>query len=104
MDDHMRESCIKPGYEVGFRQNRMLDTYAPTEAHWFSLLVLSSYYDIPGRAPRWGSHSGSDYHGTWLPQTVRRALLRYTRPEGRVLSNFLGRGTDAIESLLLRRK
>ncbi|KAJ2817958.1 hypothetical protein GGI24_005244 [Coemansia furcata] len=70
----------------------------------FTLIVDSTYFDIPGRAPRWASHSGSDYHGTWLPQTVRRALLRYTRRGERVLSNFLGRGTDAIECFLLSRK
>ncbi|KAJ2474905.1 hypothetical protein IWW47_006610, partial [Coemansia sp. RSA 2052] len=70
----------------------------------YTLIVDSTYFDIPGRAPRWASHSGSDYHGTWLPQTVRRALLRYTRRGDRVLSNFLGRGTDAIESFLLSRK
>ena len=70
----------------------------------FLLTVDSTYYDIPGRAPRWASHSGTDYHGTWLPQTVRRAILRYTKPGEHVLSTFLGRGTDAIEAFLLKRK
>ncbi|KAJ2347059.1 hypothetical protein GGH91_001978, partial [Coemansia sp. RSA 2671] len=81
-----------------------LASYAPTDAMLFTLIVDSTYFDIPGRAPRWASHSGADYHGTWLPQTVRRALLRYTRRGDRVLSNFLGRGTDAIECFLLSRK
>ncbi|RKP34955.1 hypothetical protein BJ085DRAFT_40155 [Dimargaris cristalligena] len=81
-----------------------LESLGPSEAQLFSLAVDSTYYDIPGRAPRWATHSGSDYHGTWLPQTVRRALLRYTRPHERILSNFLGRGTDAIESMLLKRR
>ncbi|KAJ2868356.1 hypothetical protein GGH94_000196 [Coemansia aciculifera] len=81
-----------------------LPSYAPTDSMLFTLIVDSTYFDIPGRAPRWASHSGSDYHGTWLPQTVRRALLRYTRRGDRVLSNFLGRGTDAIECFLLSRK
>ncbi|KAJ2807195.1 hypothetical protein H4S07_003639, partial [Coemansia furcata] len=81
-----------------------LASYAPTDSMLFTLIVDSTYFDIPGRAPRWASHSGSDYHGTWLPQTVRRALLRYTRRGERVLSNFLGRGTDAIECFLLSRK
>lgn len=49
-----------------------LASYAPTEVQLFSLSFDSSYFDIPGRAPRWASHSGTDYHGTWLPQTVRR--------------------------------
>ncbi|KAI0244201.1 hypothetical protein L0F63_007215, partial [Massospora cicadina] len=95
---YAHEICNQLNFE-GYDPNWILDSYSPTEPQWFSLLVLSSYYDIPGRAPRWASHSGMDYHGTWLPQTVRRALLRYTRPEDRVLSNFLGR-----ECLLLRRK
>ncbi|KAJ2636746.1 hypothetical protein GGF40_002818 [Coemansia sp. RSA 1286] len=81
-----------------------LQSYGPTDSMLFTLIVDSSYFDIPGRAPRWASHSGTDYHGTWLPQTVRRALLRYTRRGERVLSNFLGRGTDAIECFLLSRK
>ncbi|KAI9501531.1 hypothetical protein BX070DRAFT_37661 [Coemansia spiralis] len=81
-----------------------LNSYGPTDSMLFTLKVDTTYFDIPGRAPRWGSHSGTDYHGTWLPQTVRRALLRYTRRGERVLSNFLGRGTDAIECFLLSRK
>ncbi|ORX49517.1 hypothetical protein DM01DRAFT_1409486 [Hesseltinella vesiculosa] len=81
-----------------------LATYEPQPSQYFSLLFDSTYYDIPGRAPRWASHSGTDYHGTWLPQTVRRALLLYTRENERVLSNFLGRGTDAIECFLLKRR
>ncbi|KAJ1656077.1 hypothetical protein IWQ61_004288 [Dispira simplex] len=81
-----------------------LDSLGPTKEQEFSLVTDSTYYDILGRAPRWATHSGTDYHGTWLPQTVRRALLRFTRPQERILSNFLGRGTDAIESLLLRRR
>ncbi|KAK9722491.1 hypothetical protein K7432_002643 [Basidiobolus ranarum] len=81
-----------------------LDSYAPTECHLFSLTIDSTYYDVPGRAPRWATHSGTDYHGTWLPQSVRRALLKYTKPNERILSNFLGRGTDAIECFLLKRK
>ncbi|CAJ0925754.1 8193_t:CDS:10 [Entrophospora sp. SA101] len=85
-----------------------LDSYEPAENQLFSLTFDSSYFDIPGRAPRWATHSGTDYHGTWLPQTVRRqisnAILRYTRKNDKVLSNFLGRGTDAIECFLLCRK
>ncbi|KAG2182854.1 hypothetical protein INT44_005835 [Umbelopsis vinacea] len=81
-----------------------LATYAPVEHQLFSLSFDSTYFDIPGRAPRWASHSGTDYHGTWLPQTVRRAILRHTRKDDRILSNFLGRGTDAIECFLLQRR
>ncbi|KAJ2517812.1 hypothetical protein GGI11_003050 [Coemansia sp. RSA 2049] len=103
-----RETCVASN-RVGLppvSQQPMgrLGSYGPTDSMLFTLRVDSTYFDIPGRAPRWGSHSGTDYHGTWLPQTVRRALLRYTQRGERVLSNFLGRGTDAIESFLLSRK
>ncbi|KAF9366185.1 hypothetical protein BGX34_005534 [Mortierella sp. NVP85] len=80
-----------------------LDSYGPAENQLFSLPFDTTYYDIPGRAPRWATHSGTDYHGTWLPQTVRRAVLKYTNPNDKILSNFLGRGTDAIECFLLGR-
>ncbi|KAI9265087.1 hypothetical protein BDA99DRAFT_507676 [Phascolomyces articulosus] len=81
-----------------------LPTYEPQPHQLFSLVFDSTYYDIPGRAPRWATHSGTDYHGTWLPQTVRRAILKHTQKDERVLSNFLGRGTDAIECFLLQRR
>ncbi|KAF9972092.1 hypothetical protein BGZ73_004827 [Actinomortierella ambigua] len=81
-----------------------LDSYGPAEHQLYSLTIDTTYYDIPGRAPRWATHSGTDYHGTWLPQTVRRAVSRWTKPNDRVLSNFLGRGTDAIECFLLGRR
>ncbi|KAI9256415.1 hypothetical protein EDC94DRAFT_523179 [Helicostylum pulchrum] len=81
-----------------------LASYEPQPNQLFSLTFESTYFDIPGRAPRWATHSGTDYHGTWLPQTVRRAILKYTTKDERVLSNFLGRGTDAIECFLLQRR
>ncbi|KAJ2287459.1 hypothetical protein IWW55_006720, partial [Coemansia sp. RSA 2706] len=103
-----RETCIASNRignpSVSQQPLGQLSSYGPTDSMLFTLPVDSTYFDIPGRAPRWGSHSGTDYHGTWLPQTVRRALLRYTVRGERVLSNFLGRGTDAIESFLLSRK
>ena len=40
----------------------VLDSYGPSPAQYFSLLMETSFYDIPGRAPRWATHSG-DYHG-----------------------------------------
>ncbi|KAJ2081933.1 hypothetical protein H4R24_001965 [Coemansia sp. RSA 988] len=103
-----REACIAPNRvglpSVSQQPLGELSSYGPTDSMLFTLTVDTSYFDIPGRAPRWASHSGTDYHGTWLPQTVRRALLRYTQRGERVLSNFLGRGTDAIECFLLNRK
>ncbi|KAI8872046.1 hypothetical protein GQ42DRAFT_177452 [Ramicandelaber brevisporus] len=81
----------------------ILTETGPRPSQYFSLGFDSSYYDIPDHTPRWATHSGSDYRGTWLPQVVRRNLLRYTLPDERVLSNFLGRGTDAIECFLNNR-
>ncbi|KAF9204068.1 hypothetical protein BGZ49_005735, partial [Haplosporangium sp. Z 27] len=80
-----------------------LDSYEPAENQLYSLPIDTTYYDIPGRAPRWATHSGTDYHGTWLPQTVRRSVTKFTNPNDKILSNFLGRGTDAIECFLLGR-
>lgn len=84
--------------------NMLLSSYAPTDNQIFSLIFFTTFYDIPGRVPRWATHSGSDYHGTWIPQIVRISLLRYTKPAERVLCNFSGRGTDPIECFLLQRK
>ncbi|KAI8908265.1 hypothetical protein DFJ77DRAFT_170976 [Powellomyces hirtus] len=82
----------------------ILSSYAPADDHLFTMGFDTTYYDIPSRAPRWAAHSGGDYHGTWLPQIVRFALLRYTWEGATVLSNFSGRGTDAIECFLLKRR
>lgn len=81
-----------------------LDSYAPDQSQSYSLDIKSTYYDIPGRAPRWATHSSSDYNGTWLPQISRWAILRYSKIDDRVLSNFMGRGTDVVEAFLLGRK
>ncbi|RKP13432.1 hypothetical protein BJ684DRAFT_16167 [Piptocephalis cylindrospora] len=77
--------------------NTELKEFAPKVSQQFSLIFSSTYYDIIGRAPRY-------FHGSWIPQIVRRALIRFTLPGDLVLSNFLGRGTDAIECFLLRRR
>lgn len=45
-----------------------------------------------------------DFPGTWIPQLVRWAIRKYSTPNSLVVSNFLGRGTDAIEAVLLKRK
>ena len=81
-----------------------LGSYGPNSSQRYSLDITSTYYDIPGRAPRWATHSSSDYNGTWLPQIARWAVLRYSKIDERVLSNFLGRGTDVVESFLLGRR
>ncbi|CAJ0912308.1 6736_t:CDS:10 [Entrophospora sp. SA101] len=51
-----------------------LDSYEPAENQLFSLTFDSSYFDIPGRAPRWATHSGTDYHEPYfviLERTTR---------------------------------
>lgn len=45
----------------GDGQCKVLESYGPKPGMLFSLLLYSSYFDIPGRAPRWASHSG-EYH------------------------------------------
>jgi len=70
------------------QQVRYLKTYGPTDEQLYSLFFDYSYYDIITRAPRWATHSGTDYHGTWLPQIVRMGLLRYSNRNDKVLSNF----------------
>lgn len=40
-----------------------LASYEPQPNQIFSLTFDSTYFDIPGRAPRWATHSGTDYHG-----------------------------------------
>ena len=43
-----------------------LTSYEPQPNQLFSLTFDSTYFDIPGRAPRWATHSGTDYHGKFL--------------------------------------
>jgi hypothetical protein len=43
-----------------------LASYEPQPNQLFSLTFNSTYFDIPGRAPRWATHSGTDYHGKKL--------------------------------------
>lgn len=76
----------------------------PTINHLWSCIITCSFFDLPGRSPKWATHASTDYHGIWLPQAVRWALERYTDMGDKVLSNFLGRGTDAIESFLMSRQ
>lgn len=51
----------------------------------------------------WSTHKG-DYLGNCSPKVIRNLLLRYTKEGDLVLDQFLGSGTTAIESLLLKRK
>lgn len=48
--------------EVAPKENLGI-TCKPADNQLYSLSFDSTYYDIPGRAPRWSTHSGEDYHG-----------------------------------------
>lgn len=84
-------------------REQMLKSYRPEEEQLYSLHFDHTFYDIEDRAPRWANHSGA-YHGQWLPQIPRYSILRFTKPDDLILSNFLGQGTDAVEGFLLQRK
>jgi len=92
-----------PGSKILDADTFFLPSYGPSPDQTFSLGIPATFFDIPGRAPRWGTHSSHDYRGTWIPQITRWALQRYTLEGASVVSNFLGRGTDAIEAFLLNR-
>ncbi|RUP51248.1 hypothetical protein BC936DRAFT_149251, partial [Jimgerdemannia flammicorona] len=72
-----RTSCSANKFDDTRSDALYLTSYEPGDHQLFSLAFDSSYFDIPGRAPRWATHSGTDYHGTWLPQTVRRPDTDY---------------------------
>ena len=81
-----------------------ITSVGPALEQLYSTRFESSFFDIPSRAPRWATHSAHDYHGAWIPQITHWAIQKYTLKGERVLSNFLGRGTDAIECMLLERR
>lgn len=51
----------------------------------------------------WASHKG-DYPGNWSPYVPRNIILRYSNEDDLVLDQFLGSGTTAVETLLLKRR
>lgn len=53
---------------------RRLESYEPQPNQYFSLTFDSSYFDIPGRAPRWATHSGTDYHGKFFSKERCRKI------------------------------
>jgi DNA modification methylase len=81
-----------------------IQSTSPLPEQMYSLQMDSTFFDIPTRAPRWSAHLGQDYHGSWLPQIPHRFIQKYTLKSQTILSNFLGRGTDAIECLGLERR
>lgn len=53
-------------------QGIRLSSYEPQPNQLFSLVFDSTYFDIPGRAPRWATHSGTDYHGALLISVLEK--------------------------------
>jgi len=51
-----RTSCAANKFDDSNSQALYLDSYEPAENHLFSLPFDSTYFDIPGRAPRWATH------------------------------------------------
>ena len=49
-----------------FKQAKLLHSYGPSQSQLYSLFFDTSYFDIPGKAPRWATHAGTDYHGTCI--------------------------------------
>lgn len=64
-------------------------------------IETDSLWLIPER-DRSGEHIG-DYHGNFVPQIPRQAMLRYTKRGDVVLDGFLGSGTTLIECRRLGR-
>lgn len=67
-----REAAIKIDSETAIVGQR-LTSYEPQPNQLFSLAFESTYFDIPGRAPRWATHSGTDYHGKSI--SVGRSIV-----------------------------
>ena len=103
-DDNPTPELKNHSVQEALSSQTFLKSYGPSRQQLDSFTFTSTYYDLPGHAPRWANHTHADYPGTWLAQNVRWSLLRYTRPNDRVLSTFLGRGTDVIEACLMGRQ
>ena len=65
-------------------------------------LEETSMWRFPARGD-WATHK-STYRGNWSPYVPRNLLLRYTKSNEIVLDPFIGRGTTAVEALLLKRR
>jgi hypothetical protein len=64
-------------------------------------IITDSLWIFPKR-DNYGVHTGQ-YHGNFIPQIPRQAMLRYTRKGDIVLDTFLGSGTTLIECKYLDR-
>lgn len=64
-------------------------------------IITDSLWIMPKR-DNYGVHTGQ-YHGNFIPQIPRQAMLRYTKKGDIVLDTFLGLGTSLIECKYLGR-
>lgn len=65
-------------------------------------LETTSVWRFPNRGS-WANHEGS-YRGNWSPYVPRNLILKYSDKGDLVLDQFVGGGTTAIESALLKRE
>ncbi len=64
-------------------------------------IITDSLWIFPSR-DNTGAHT-PEYHGNFIPQIPRQAMLRFTREGERVLDTFAGLGTTLIEARRLGR-
>lgn len=64
-------------------------------------ILTDSLWQIPKRDSSGAHHAG--YHGLFVPDIPRQAMLRYTRQGHNVLDAFVGSGTTLIEARRLGR-
>ncbi|KAJ3228029.1 hypothetical protein HK099_007310 [Clydaea vesicula] len=97
---YLTRKMMNTSAELGDSAPQLLKDYGPDDDKLFSCVIDN----LKGRATKWANHSSMDYSGTWLPHLVRWAIIRYSKKNDLILSNFLGRGTDIIESFILERR
>ena len=75
---------------------------ASSQSNDLCLDITNSFMDLSGKVGKKGKE-GMKYRGTWNNLIPRWAILRFTQIHMKVLSNFLGRGTDLLECVPLQR-
>jgi len=64
-------------------------------------LERTNAWSFPERG-KWATHQGN-FRGNWPPQMARNIILRYSKPNEKVLDQMCGSGTTLIECKLLGR-
>ena len=89
----IEEDNRKPNYKI-----KPVKTWEPKDFD----LQRTSVWSFEKRG-NWATHRG-DFRGNWAPEIPRNIMLRYSKKGDLVLDQFIGSGTTAIETKLLRRK